>query len=249
VTNLRAIARTPLLLASPLLRYRPEPARHAVYDGVVLTAMGGAGPGSNWVTVLGPEAPERVFGLADVFFGGSAYAVAVEVESAQPTDDALRAAGWRLDEEEPAMVLSPIPAPPQPSPPGLTIQPVTTDAAFKAFMGLSQMGRRWIPSLNAALDPAVALFVGYCGDESVASARLTCYGEVGSISGVVTAPEYRRRGFGTALTWAAISEGLRRGCTAMTLSASAMGYPVYLRMGFVHVCTYRTYVWTSEGQG
>jgi hypothetical protein len=28
----------------------------------------------------------------------------------------------------------------------------------------------------------------------------------------------------------------------MTLTASEMGYPVYLRMGFVPVCRYRTYL-------
>jgi hypothetical protein len=32
-----------------------------------------------------------------------------------------------------------------------------------------------------------------------------------------------------------------RGCTAAVLKATAMGYPLYLRMGFVEVCRMRVY--------
>lgn len=211
-----------------------------VHDDLVLTAMGGAGPDFNTMAVFGPVPPERAFTLADAFFG-TGYSVTVESETAGPVEEALRARGWQLDEEEPALVLAAIPVGPPP-PPELTIRPVTTGEAFADFMALSGTARRWIPSLSAAMDPAVALFIGYRDDDAVATARLACYGAVGEINGVVTAPAYRRRGLGTAMTWAAIAEGARRGCTAITLTASAMGYPVYLRMGFVPVCTYRTYV-------
>ncbi|HET8631928.1 MAG TPA: hypothetical protein VFL91_31265 [Thermomicrobiales bacterium] len=33
-----------------------------------------------------------------------------------------------------------------------------------------------------------------------------------------------------------------RGCRAATLTASEMGYPVYVRMGFAPVGTFRTYL-------
>lgn len=217
-----------------------------VHDDLVLTAMGGAGPDFNNVAVIGPIAPERAFARADAFFDTS-YSVTVESEVAGPVEGALRARGWELDEEEPALVLAPIPAIP-PSPPDLTIRPVTTDAAFADFLALSRTVHRWVPSLRAAMDPAVALFVGYWGGEAVATARLACYGAVGEITGVVTAPAHRRRGLGTAMTWAAIAEGARRGCTAITLTASAMGYPVYLGMGFVPVCSYRTYLPPSSAR-
>ena len=241
MVDLRALAHAPLLAPSPLQRYRREPGRHVVHDGLILTAIGGDGPDFNAAIVLGPMPPERAFALADAFFGTSGYSVTVEVETAGPVEEAIVARGWQLDEEEPALVLTPIPAPPQP-PPGLTILPVTTEQAFAQFMAVSQTAYRWMPSLRAAQDPAVALFVGYDGEEPIGASRLTCVGGVGDINGVVTAPTHRRRGIGTAMTWAAITEGARRGCTAMTLTATEMGYPVYRRMGFVPACTYRTYL-------
>lgn len=239
--DLRAIVHAPLLDPSPLQRYRAAPGRHAVHDDLILTAYGGPGPDANAAIVLGPVPPERVFALADAFFDAIGYAVVVEAESAQPMDAAVRARGWHLDEEEPALALSPIPTPPPP-PDDLTIRLVATEEEFADFMAISRTAYRWIPSLAAATDPAVALCVGYVRGEAVAVSRLTCQRGVGDLNGVVTAPAHRRRGYGTALTWAAIAEGARRGCTAMTLTATEMGYPVYVRMGFVPVCTYRTYL-------
>jgi GNAT superfamily N-acetyltransferase len=236
-----------LLIPSPLERYRSEPGRHVVHDDLVLTAGGGAGPEFNIVFVLGPVPPERVFTLADAFFDLTGYAIVVESESARPIEEAIQAHGWRLDEEEPALALTPIPMPPPP-PTGLTIRLVTTDAAFTDFMTITQTARRWIPSLDAARDRAVALFVGYDREAPVATSRIARYGDVGDINGVVTAPTHRRRGIGTAMTWAAVAEGARRSCTAMTLTATAMGYPVYQRMGFVPVCTYRTYLPPGQGE-
>jgi len=194
MTDLRALVHAPLLTPSPLQRYRTEPGRHTVYDNLVLTAYGGPGPDANTAIVLGPVPPERVFALADAFFDATGYAVIVEMESAQPMDEAVRARGWHLDEEEPALVLSPIPDSPPP-PPGLTIRLVTTETEFADFMAVSRTGYRWIPSLEAATDSGVALFVGYMQGEAVAASRLTCQSGVGDINGVVTLDAHRRRGF------------------------------------------------------
>ena len=59
--------------------------------------------------------------------------------------------------------------------------------------------------------------------------------------GVVTHPEFRRRGYGTALTWAAIAAARAMGARAALLGATPLGYPVYLKMGFTPICTMRTY--------
>ena len=238
--DFRTIVRVPLIIPSPLQKYRTMPGRHVVHKDLVLTAMGRDGTDFNTMAVFGPIAPERAFALADAFFA-TGYSVLVESEVAGPVEDALRVGGWEMDEEEPALVLAPIPAIP-PAPPDLAIQPVTTEAAFADFLAISRTVHRWVPSLRAATDPAVALFVGSVAGAAVATARLACYGAVGEITGVVTMSAHRRRGLGTAMTWAAVAEAARRGCTAITLSASEMGYPVYLRMGFVPVCRYRTYL-------
>ena len=39
---------------------------------------------------------------------------------------------------------------------------------------------------------------------------------------------------------AAIAEDARRGCITALLTATGMGYPIYLCLGFRPVCTYRT---------
>lgn len=240
--DLRALVRTPLRVPSPLQRYRPEPGRFAVHEGLVLTASGGTDPAFNSVVVFDPLPAEQVFDRARAFFGDVPYSVVVESDAAWPTEAAVRARGWVLDEEEPALVLTPLPTPFPTAPAGLAIQRVTTEAGFAAFLAISETPRHWVPSLAAATDPAVTLFVGWVGAEPVATSRLTYCDNVGEILGVVTAPAHRRQGFATALTWAACAEGARRGCRAMTLTATAMGYPVYRAMGFVPVCTYRTYL-------
>ncbi|HET7034400.1 MAG TPA: GNAT family N-acetyltransferase [Thermomicrobiaceae bacterium] len=241
MTDPRSLVRAPLLVPSPLERYYAQPTRRALAGDVILLALGDLGLEGNLAAVLGPEAPEHVFALAADFFGGEPYGVIVEVGSAATVEAAVRAAGWELDEDEPAMVLQPIPAAPPP-PAELEIRLVTTEAELADFMALSGTGSRWVPSLAAARDPGVALLVGYLRDEPVATARISCLGAVGEINGVGTLPDQRRRGYGTAMTWAAIAEGQRRGCDAITLSASEMGYSVYRHMGFVPVCRYRTYL-------
>ena len=238
--QLRAVVQTPLRLPSPLSRHRLAPDRHAVHGDLILTAVSGPGPQCNTAAVLGPEPIERVLALADSFFAGAEYSILVEADTMPQLEESLRARRWRLDEEEPALVLSPIPLPlPATVPAGLTISLVTTAAQFAQYLELSQ--NLWVPTLAAALDPQVGLLVGAVADEPVAVARFTCFGAVGEVLGVETQPAHRRRGFGMALTWAAIAEAARRGCTAITLNASASGYPLYRRMGFVPVGTYRTY--------
>jgi predicted acetyltransferase len=55
---------------------------------------------------------------------------------------------------------------------------------------------------------------------------------------VATPPEHRRRGYGAAVTWAAIEEGRRQGCDHAALQASELGAPIYRSMGFVDVGQY-----------
>ena len=241
--ELRAIVRRALRAPVPLTRYRPNPARRAVHDDVLLLALGDDADDFREVIVLGPASPAWVFELAAGFFGaGARYGVAVDAEAAAPMEAALRAGGWRLDVEEPALVMTPLPATVPPPPLGLDIRRVTDAAGLADFRAVSGTGMQWVPSLAAATDPAVGLFVGYAAARPVATARFAVHDGVVDINGVVTVPEARRRGYGTALTWACIAAGRDRGCTAADLTASEMGYPVYIKMGFVPACTFRTYL-------
>ncbi|HET8631929.1 MAG TPA: hypothetical protein VFL91_31270 [Thermomicrobiales bacterium] len=186
---LRALVRAAALAPSPLAKYRPQPGRHAVHGAVALTAAGRPGPAFNYVAVVGPTPPARVFALADAFFGGPrGYSLVVEIEAAGPLGAALRARGWRLDAAEPALALAPLPAAPPPPPAGLAIRAVADAAGLAAFLALRPPGWRHVPSLAAARDPAVGIFVGYVEGRAVTTARLSCLGAVAAITGVAAAP-------------------------------------------------------------
>jgi len=62
------------------------------------------------------------------------------------------------------------------------------------------------------------------------------------LTGIVTMSAARRRGYGAALTWAALAAGREQGCVAATLTATEMGYPLYQRLGFQPAGVYRTYL-------
>lgn len=242
MNGLRDIAYAALLRPSPLERYYARPSRRIEREGVVFVS----GDEDDVAVVVGPMTPQRLFALTDAFFEGGVYVV-VDVDCAPLVDEALRAADWVLDEEEQALVLAPIPVSPPPLP-GLDIRRVATQQGLDDYFAVTRTSRRYIPSLAAALDPDVALFVGYVDGAPVATSRVSCLDEVGDLMGVVTEDVYRRRGIGTAMTWAAIEAARQRGCTAITLSATEMGLPIYQRMGFVYACTLRTYLPPSAAE-
>lgn len=240
----RAIAHAALLTPSPLQRYQPGAYRRE--DHAAFTLFADDAAEDVYAIVLGAVSPLQFFARAAAFFDANApYSVTIEVGIAAELEHALEGDHWQLDEEERALVMPHIPAMFPPYPSELAIRLVTDPAAFAAFHTITRTPPRFVPSLEAAMDPAVALLVGYTAGRPVATARLSCLGTIADVMGVTTVPDQRRRGYGTAMTWAAIAEGARRGCTAASLTATPQGYPVYLRMGFEPVGTFRTYVPTA----
>lgn len=57
-------------------------------------------------------------------------------------------------------------------------------------------------------------------------------GTIVGVYNVSVAELFRRRGFGEAVTWAAVAAGLDRGATDAWLGSTAMAYSLYQRMGF-----------------
>lgn len=258
--SLLLIARWATALAPPpSLRYQ-RTGRYSAQDGLALIALDLAGPAFNTVVAIGESSPppDEVFRLAEEFFAGRAgdWGVTVEGGAEHPLEQEVLRRGWELIEQEPAMVLPAIPNP-VPALPGLTVHrvtdqrtlrdyQVTADAGFAPPGGTDAAGpsisEAFVPSLACALDPDIAPLIGYADDgQPVAAATLLRIDQTALISGVAVLPAYRRRGYGEAITGAAIGEGAARGCTTAALRASAMGYPVYLRMGFVPVCRFVSY--------
>lgn len=92
-------------------------------------------------------------------------------------------------------------------------------------------------------EPRVVQLEGRVDGEIVAAAALFTGSGVAGIYGVMTAEAARGRGYGGALTAAAMQEGRRRGMTTAVLLASELGEPVYRRLGFRDVGQVRFLHW------
>src|SRR3954468_17614244 len=104
------------------------------------------------------------------------------------------------------------------------------------------------PGLLAAMPPAAlirddtAAFVAYDGDRPLACASVTLARGIGGIQWVGVLEDARGRGLADACTRAASNAGFELGADCAWLEASHMGEPVYLRMGYEELFSYRIYV-------
>ncbi len=157
-------------------------------------------------------------------------------------DDALLDAGRRVgltDAGGPqGMALDSIGASPE-LPGGLDIVVVRDHAAGATFRDLTARGFEMPPEFADRLAsdatlaaPGIVPVLGTVDGEPVSIALVFVTGTTAGIYNVATPAEHRRRGYGAALTWAAIQEGARLGCDHAVLQASELGAPVYRSMAF-----------------
>jgi len=92
----------------------------------------------------------------------------------------------------------------------------------------------WIDAtLSFGIDAAPwQLYVGYLGDQPVATNLLFKGGGVAGLFAVGTIPEAQRKGIGAAITLKPLLDARAQGYRYGVLFASEMGYPVYRRIGF-----------------
>ena len=108
--------------------------------------------------------------------------------------------------------------------------------------------------LQAVYQPAVAEVAGvsiYLAtvDGEPVSTAISWLGDRGvGIFNVATPPSLRGRGYGAAVTAAAIEEGFAAGAELAWLQASQLGEPVYRRMGFRQVDTHLLLVRPGSGE-
>ena len=145
----------------------------------------------------------------------------------------------------PGMVLHPVP---EPSPPGLgvTVVPVTRSNLaehldVRVESGMPPELARRLFSESFAIDPDVQLFTVWLEGRAVGAAAAIRTGDVSGVYAVGTLPVARRRGVGTAATWAAVAAGRTWGCDTVVLQSSEMGLSVYHAMGFRTVVPYTTF--------
>lgn len=113
---------------------------------------------------------------------------------------------------------------------------------FRAAFGREPQGRKhpWFtPFGHLGFDPdgPCVLLVARVDGRAVATSLGFVGGGAVGIYGVGTVPDARGRGYGSAVTLAAMDWGAEKGADLAILHATELGEPVYRRLGFEAVCT------------
>jgi GNAT superfamily N-acetyltransferase len=150
--------------------------------------------------------------------------------------DALRAAGYALDSEAPAMALDLERLPPEDDP--LDDWSDTPDPAELAQVVERSYGLQ-DGAIHAAirgwLEPATA-YVARLDGRPACCLTLIREGPDAGVFLVGTIPEARGRGLARRLLLHALHAARAAGATVSTLQSSRLGYPVYQRLGYVELC-------------
>lgn len=176
-----------------------------------------------------------------------AYRLRTDLEEAVAED--LVARGYeRAPDETPVMALRKLPDAPPFQRPDLEIRYVETPEDLALFQTTTMEGFGFpgaagelfvTPEFHAR--PGVRLFLGCVRGEPVATSALVATDEIAGIYFVATKEAHRGKGFGEALTWAAVVGGREFRCVVSILQASKLGRPVYERMGFETPAHYIAY--------
>jgi hypothetical protein len=158
--------------------------------------------------------------------------------------DAGRRAGLRDAGGPPGMVLPSIDTIPA-RPGGFDVEVVADAAGVDTFRDIVARGFempidivRQLITIDTIADPHIVAVVGSVEGVAVSAALACVSGTTVGIYNVATPAERRRRGYGAAVTWAAIEAGAAYGGDHAALQASELGAPVYRAMGFVDIGRY-----------
>lgn len=179
---------------------------------------------------------------------------------AQPPDLATRLEARRAARTNsmPGMALDlskPLPAPAPPD--GFVIERVRDAAAFASWSRAYNDGFDLPPGFVDALggayqrigfadDTPFRHYVGLLNGEPVASSTMFLDGSVAGLWHITTLPSARRQGVGAAMTIAPLHDARDRGYATAILYASAMGEPLYQRLGFRELLRLYQYGWQFD---
>ncbi len=227
--------------------------------GVVLSA------GGTWIPMIANTAsrlddsvrPEVLLERADAFFGAIGRGFTVPVRETKGDNDlrsACEKAGLELfGTSIPDMVCTARLADLPPAP-GIVLRDLRDEADVRAFtdVNTAAYGTYGMPAevfadlfdLPAILvdDPATHVMLATRDDVAVATALLYESDGAGSVQWVGTVPDARGSGLGALVTVAVTNLAFDRGASSVSLQASPMGAPVYLRLGYETVYTHVEYV-------
>ena len=250
-SGLRAIAHAALCLteAPHLKHYRRG--RFRMWEGVGMTGSELPGPGFNFAAVLGPAPKlDEILPIAHEFFADATngWGVLVEGGAGHPMEAELLARGWVVAEDEPAFVLQRL-SDPGPAPPELIIRQVQSpedevvyhQLLATAFAAPPEFATLMVPVGPYLTDPDIAIFIGSVDGVDVTAAGYSRYETMAAVWGIGTLEDYRGRGYGAAITRAALSHAAANGCESASLRSGPKSIPLYERLGFQYVCQHRTY--------
>lgn len=171
------------------------------------------------------------------------YRLIVRAGVDAPLEACARAAGFEVTEEMPCMALRG-PGPPVAGAAGLEVRAVRNEADLALyctqFSGADPEWGKTIAGIGRtamALD-GFTLLLGVCEGVPVATSMAVGAGATVGVYNVGVDPRYRRRGFGTAMSRAAVRVGTENGCTLAGLQSSEMAFHMYEALGFRTVETY-----------
>jgi hypothetical protein len=223
--------------------------------GLVLCRTPRGTLGTNMVMVTGPTDAAAVLRESEQFYraGGHPFSVWTREHADARLDEDLRRRGFVEIHREPGMVLAPDARGPNRARAELRIAPVRDDAgrralaqvvaaAFALYGTPEESTEEHFATLAGVTSPTTQAFLARAGERAVAAAILYLGHGVAGVGWVATLPSEFGRGFGSAITWAVVEEGFRRGARLASLQASPMGAPMYARMGFTVATHYRWFL-------
>jgi ribosomal protein S18 acetylase RimI-like enzyme len=193
---------------------------------------------------------------SDAWFAAKHRGYSLNVRDGWAEDDDLRAAA------EAAGLVSVLNAPEMvcrdrlddhPVPNGSELRWVEDEVTFRDFIAVSDGAYSSIglpaglvsdafTDPAALLEPYVHSVVAYADGQPAAAAQVILSHGISGVYWVGTVESARGRGLGEAVTRAVTNRAFDEGAAVVTLQASPMGEPIYLRMGYESLYRYSTLV-------
>jgi GNAT superfamily N-acetyltransferase len=168
----------------------------------------------------------------------------------------LAAHGWAFDGDEPGMAIDLAALPSDIDlPAGFTIESIEDLSSLSAWIStyysqmpaeLQRLHQNVLPQLGVGSNLPWRYYLGRLDGKAVATSELFMDAAVAGIQQVVTWPEARGRGIGTAMTLCALRDGRAHGCSLGVLTSSPQGIRIYERMGFRIYCRFSHYEWRPD---